>query len=144
MVGLMVTSVKRIYASMPRGSQHHCIQCPDPAAGHCQPTPPPETAGHSQASLVQSLVGSLLLSPGSWCAQGFVCALQESLFPAVLWKFCNQILLTFKVRFPGDSQSLWQIPRLGSLMWGLDPSQQCENFLGMIVLQFVVAQSGAL
>ena len=23
-------------------------------------------------------VGSLVLSPGSWCAQGFVCALQES------------------------------------------------------------------
>ena len=31
-----------------------------------------------QASLAQSLlVGSLFLSPGSWCAQGFVCALQE-------------------------------------------------------------------
>ena len=41
---------------------------------------------NSQASLRQSLVGSLLLSPGSWCAQGFVCALQESVFP-VLCKF---------------------------------------------------------
>ena len=30
--------------------------------------------------------GSLLLSPGSWCAQGFVCALQESVSP-VLCKF---------------------------------------------------------
>ena len=29
---------------------------------------------------------SLLLSPGSWCAQGFVCALQESVSP-VLCKF---------------------------------------------------------
>ena len=29
----------------------------------------------------QSLVGSLLLSPGSWCAQGSVCALQESVSP---------------------------------------------------------------
>ena len=26
----------------------------------------------------------------------------------VLWKFCNQIPVTFKVRFPGDSQSLCQ------------------------------------
>ena len=30
--------------------------------------------------------GSLLLSPGSWCAQGSVCALQESVSP-VLCKF---------------------------------------------------------
>ena len=40
-----------------------------------------ETPGHSPASLGQSLVGSLLLSPGSWCAQGSVCALQESVSP---------------------------------------------------------------
>ena len=58
------------------------FSAPDPAAGHCQPTPPPETAGHSQASLVQSLVGSLLLSPGSWCTQGFVNALQEFVSPS--------------------------------------------------------------
>ena len=37
-----------------------------------------ETLGHSQASLGQSLVSSLLLSPGSWYTQGFVCAVQES------------------------------------------------------------------
>ena len=35
---------------------------------------------------VKSLVRSLLLYPGSWCAQGFVCALQESVSP-VLYKF---------------------------------------------------------
>ena len=40
---------------------------------------------------------------GSWCAQEFVCALQESLFPLVLWGFYNQILSSFKVRFSGDS-----------------------------------------
>ena len=38
-----------------------------------------QTLGHTQASLAQSLVGSLLLSPGSWCTQGSVCALQESI-----------------------------------------------------------------
>ena len=48
--------------------------------------PPSETRGHSRPSLGQSLVGSQLLSPGSWCTQGFVCALQESISP-VLWKF---------------------------------------------------------
>ena len=61
----------------------------------------------------------------------------ESLFSPVLWKSCNQILLGFKVRFPGDSQSLCWIPRLGSLMWGSEPSQQWENFFGFTVLQFV-------
>ena len=65
---------------------HRCIECPNPVAGHCQPIPPLETPGHSWASLGQSLVGSLLLSPGSWCTQGFVCALQESVSP-VLCKF---------------------------------------------------------
>ena len=35
----------------------------DPATGHRQPRPLPETPGHSQVSLGQSLVGSLLLSP---------------------------------------------------------------------------------
>ena len=54
------------------------LSAPDPAASHCQPTPLPETPGHSQASLDQSLVGSLLLSPGSWYTQGFVSALKES------------------------------------------------------------------
>ena len=58
----------------------------DPAADHHQPTPPLETPEHSWESLGQSLVGSLLLSPGSWCTQDSVCALQESLSP-VLCKF---------------------------------------------------------
>ena len=60
----------------------------------------------------------------------------ESLFPPVLWKSCNQIPLAFKVRSPGDSQSLFQIPRLGTLRWGSEPVQQWENFFG-IILQFV-------
>ena len=62
------------------------LSAPESATGHCQPMPPPGTPGHSQASLGQSFVGSPHLSPGSWCAHGFVCALQE---PAslVLCKF---------------------------------------------------------
>ena len=53
------------------------FSAPYPMAGHCQSMSPPETPGHSQASLVQSLFGSLLLSSGSWCTLGFVCVLQE-------------------------------------------------------------------
>ena len=62
------------------------VSAPDPAAGHRRPTTPLVTPGHSQASLGLSLVGSLLLSLGSCCAQGFVCALQESV-SSVLCKF---------------------------------------------------------
>ena len=34
----------------------------------------------------------------------------ESLFPPGLWRSCNPILLAFRVRFPGDPQSLCWIP----------------------------------
>ena len=45
------------------------FSAPNPAAGHRRPTPAPETPRHSQASLGQSLVGSLLLGPGRSPAQ---------------------------------------------------------------------------
>ena len=67
---IMVTSFKRSHAHTAT------LSAPNPAAGHHQPTPLLETPGHSGASLGQSLVGSLLLSPVSWCTQDFVCALQ--------------------------------------------------------------------
>ena len=95
-----------------------------------------ETPGHAHPSLAQSRVRTLLLSPGSRCAHGFVCALQESVSP-VLWKFFNKIPLASKVKIPGGSQSLYQIPRLGNLLWALELLQLCENFFGIIVLQFL-------
>ena len=48
---MMATSFKRSHASS--------------VAGHHRSMPPPETPGHSRASLGQSLVRSLLLSPMS-------------------------------------------------------------------------------
>ena len=83
-------------------SFHACIvplSAPEPAAGHHQPTPPLETSGHSQTSLGQSLVVSLLLSPGSWCVQVSVCALQESISP---------VLCTFWWLCDGDNGDLFQ------------------------------------
>ena len=71
-VKIMVTSFKRSHACT------GTLSPPNRATGHRQPMPPSETLGHTQAVLGQSLVGSLLLSPESWWAQGFVCALQES------------------------------------------------------------------
>ena len=72
---------------------------PDPAAGHCRPTAPPETPGHSPASLAQSPVESLLLSPGSWCAQVLFVP-SRSLSP----QFCGSS--TIKSHWPPKLNSL--------------------------------------
>ena len=58
------------------------LNAPNPAAGHHQPTPLPETPGHSQASLSQSLVESLLLSPGSWEHTRFCLCPSRVCFPS--------------------------------------------------------------
>ena len=54
-----------------------------------------------------------------------------------MWNFFNQIPLAFKVKFSGGSQSLCEIPRLGSLLCALKALQHFDNFFGKIVLQFV-------
>ena len=72
---IMVTSLERSHACAAT------LSALNPAAGHHQPTPLPEIPRHPQASPGQSLVGSLLLSPGSWCTR-FCCALQESISQA--------------------------------------------------------------
>ena len=142
MVGVMATSLKGIYANtlcLPGWLQSVPLSPEQATVNPCLL----QTPEHSLASLTESLVGSLLLSPGSWWAQDFVCALQESVSP-VLWKFCNQIPLPLKARFPRDAQSLCQIPRLESLLWGLEFSPKYENFFGVIILQFVDHQQVAL
>ena len=66
---IMVTSFKK---------SHECnaiLSAPNPEAGHHQAMPL-ETPGHSQASLGQSPVGSLLPSPGSWCTRFCLCPLR--------------------------------------------------------------------
>ena len=77
---IMATSFKRSCADTA------AFSVPNPAAGHRWLTLPMETPGYSQASLGQFLLGSLVLSPGSWCTQDFPCVLQESVSP-VLCKF---------------------------------------------------------
>ena len=71
---IMATSFKRSRASTAT------FTAPNPAAGHCRLMAPPETPGHSWASLGQSLVGSFLSSPGSWCTQVLFVP-SKSLFP---------------------------------------------------------------
>ena len=112
---IMLTSFKRSCSCT------DALSAPDPVAGQCQPVPQLETPGLSQASLNQFLMGSLLLSLGCWCTQGFVCVLQEFV-SQVVCKFCNQIPLAFKFKFSGGFQSFCQIPRLGNLLWVLELS----------------------
>ena len=61
----------------------------------------------------------------------------KSLFPPVLLKSPNQIPLAFKVWFSRNSSSCCWTPRLGSLMWGSEPSLQWVDFCGITVLWFV-------
>ena len=84
---IMSTSFKRSHA------RTASLSAPDPAADHRKPTPLPETPRHSWACLGQSLVGSLFLSSGSWCTQGSVCALHESVSPVLckFWWFCGGV-----------------------------------------------------
>ena len=64
---IMVTSFKRSHAGTAT------LSVPNLVAGYHWPMPLLETPGHSQASLGQSLVGSLFLSPGSWCTRLSLC-----------------------------------------------------------------------
>ena len=75
----MATSLKRSQACTAT------LSAPNPAAGHCRPSPPLETPGHPQASPGQSFVGSLLLSPGSWCTR--FCLYPPRVYFPVLCKF---------------------------------------------------------
>ena len=111
---IMVEVIKIMATSFRRSHAHTAtLSAPDPAAGHHQPTPLPETPGHSEASLGQSLVGSLLLCPGSWCTQGFVCVLQESVSPGLCksWQLYSG---AWWASIYGVTQSRTRLKRLSS------------------------------
>ena len=100
----------------------HChTQCPRPCS-----RPPLTHASAGDSWTLTGKSGSVSHEvtapfPGFWWPHGFVRALQDSVSP-VLCKFCNQIPLASKVKIPGGSQSLCQIPRLGNLFGVLELS----------------------
>ena len=96
---VMVTSFEKDLCQQAASPRTVVFGASDLSAGHCQPTPSPETPGHSQASLAQSLVGSLLFLLGPGAHKVLLCPL--SLFP---WT-CSVFL--------------W-IPGLGNLLWALE------------------------
>ena len=61
----------------------------------------------------------------------------KSLFPQSCGSSVIKSHLSAKSNSLSNSQSLCQILRLGNLLWVLELSKQCENFFGLIVLQFV-------
>ena len=89
---------KRVYA---KGAFQNCFcQCPIPVVNPCYPTPPQEDLQLQQVVLVQSPVGSLLLSSGSRCTQDFVCTLKDWSLPTV----CGNTII--KSYCPSRSDSL--------------------------------------
>ena len=98
-----------------------CTQCPQPCNN---PLPTHTSAGDSWT--LTGKCGSVscgVTAPFSWvlvCTRFCLCP-PRVCFP-VLCKFCNQIPLASKVKFPGDSQSLCQISRLRNLLWILELS----------------------
>ena len=79
----MVEVKKIMVASFKRS--HVCtatFSAPNNAAGHHQPTPPPETTGHSQASLSQSPWAHCSLPPGPG-AHKVLSVPSKSLFPRI-------------------------------------------------------------
>ena len=80
---IMVTSFKRSHACTA------ALSAPDRVPDHRCTNPCllwRLLDAHQQVWVGLSLVGSLVLYPGSWCTEGFVCVLQESVSP-VLCKF---------------------------------------------------------
>ena len=124
---VMATSFKRTYA------RTVVLIAPDPTAGHCQPITLLETPIHSQASLLWCHC-SFLLSPG---AHNVLFVASKSLFLQSCGSSVMKSHWSSKSNFPGGSQSLCQIRKLGNLLQALELLQQCENFFVIIVLQFV-------
>ena len=77
---------------------------------------------------------SFLVSPG---AHNVLFVLSKNLFP----QSCRSSVI--KSHWASMSNSLGilssfgQIPKLGNLLWALELLEQCENFFGIIVLQFM-------
>ena len=103
---IMITSFKKIMITSSK-KFHACtakLSAPNPAAGHCGPTPPPETPRHSQASLAQSLMGTLffLWGPG---VHKVLFVPSKSLFPQP----CGSSVIKF--HWPPKSNSLGVLSR---------------------------------
>ena len=97
-----------------KASHTDALSAPNTAANHHQPMPLLETPGHSWASLGQALVGSLLLSPGSWCIR-FCLRPPRVCFPVLckFWRLYGGLMVTSSKRAYAKPRSA--APRAPSL-----------------------------
>ena len=121
----MVTSFKRAY------TRTVVFSAPDPMAA-TQPTPPPETHRQVWLSLLWGHC-SFLLGPG---AHKVLFVPSKRLFP----QSCGRSV--FKSHWPSKSNSLGVLSPFArspswEICWALELSQECKNFFGIIVFQFV-------
>lgn len=109
------------------------------------PVPPslwwaPANPGPYNTSIERSLLWSLLLSSGSRSTP-LPSKTRALCFPQSSGKY-NPNPLALQGRFPEDSQSLLSDPQAGKPDKGSEPSQQCDNFFGIIILQSVAHLAG--
>ena len=114
MVGVMATSFQMVYARTAVFSVTH------PTIAMLTHASPGDSWALTGKSASVSCEGhcSFLLVPS---VHKVLFVPSKSLSP-VPWKFCNQIPLAFKGKFPEGSQSLCWIPMLGNLLWALELS----------------------
>ena len=131
---------------MGRAMLTSALSAPDPAAGHCWPTPPLETPGHSRASLGQSLVGSVLLYPGYWCPQVSLCALLGSVSQSCVSSGSSMVWLMLT-----SSKRAYAIPRSAAPRapapaavhcWPVPPQETLRHSSGSVSVGFPGAQNG--
>ena len=127
MVGLMATS-KRVYAKgdLPRLLLPVLCPCSEPLPAHASTGDPPTLAARFGSVSCGVIPLGLGVHPPRL----------ESLFP----QFCGTPII--KSHWLSRSDSLGvpspfiKSPRLGSLTWSSEPSQQWGNFSGITVVQF--------
>ena len=135
---------------MPKGTlPGSCCQyprcCGEPLLNHASTVDPP-TLGGGFGSVSYGVTAPLLLSSESWCTQGFVCVQALQAWNLCFPQTCGSLVI--KSCWVSRSVSLG-IPRpfLGSIDWEawrgvLNLHKPWENFLGIIVLQFVYHPAG--
>ena len=103
---------------MPKGNFQCPCPCGEPLPTHTSAGDPPELAGSFESiscGVTAPLLWVLVRAKFCLCTPSL-----EYLFLPVLWKSLNQIPQALKARFPGNSLSICQIPRLGSTaVWEL-------------------------
>ena len=110
--GIMVIMITPSKGLMPASciSQDCCIQCPSLST----------QASARDASTLTGKSGPVfcgVTAHFSWVlVHTRFCLIPPRVCFQVLCKFCDEIPLAFKVKFPGASQSLCQTPRLGNLV----------------------------